>query len=192
MKIRLPEIHAALVHFPLTLLPASFAFDLVGWLTGNRTLMRTGASLMPIATGAAAMAGTAGLIAQEAAEVPEAAHDMLATHRNLNLGLVGLAGVLSVLRARTTAPSPGYLLAGLAGLAVMQYTAYLGGRMVYEHGVGVKPAGGVRDERAPQIGEADLGTVARTAAGNVVEGVRHAARDIGRGEIAPAMRPSQH
>jgi uncharacterized membrane protein len=187
MKIRLPEIHAALVHFPLALLPASFACDLVGWVTGNRSLMRTGATLMPIATGAAAMAGTAGLVAQGAAEVPEAAHDLLTTHRNLNLGLVGLAGVLSVLRARRAEPSPGYLLAGLAGLAVMQYSAYLGGRMVYEHGVGVEPAGGVRAARAPQLGEDPAAEVARTAAGNAVESARHAAGEIRSGEIAPSL-----
>lgn len=188
MKMRLPELHAALVHFPLTLLPASFAFDLAGWLTGNRTLMRAGATLMPIATGAAAMAGTAGLVAQEAAEVPEGAHDLLATHRNLNLGLVGIAGLLSVLRARRIEPSAGYLLAGLASVAVMQYTAYLGGRMVYEHGVGVKAPGGVREDRSPQIGEHHLATVASTAASNALAGVKHAARELGRGEIAPALR----
>lgn len=188
MKIRLPEVHAALVHFPLTLLPASFAFDFLGWLTGNRTLMRTGATLMPIATGAAAVAGTAGLAAQEAASVPEAARDLLVTHRNLNLGLVGIAGLMSFARARRTEPTPAYLLAGLAGLAVMQFTAYLGGRMVYEHGVGVKPAGGVRDGRAPQVGEEALAEVARTAAGNVVAAAKQTAHSVARGEIAPALR----
>lgn len=188
MKIRLPEVHAALVHFPLTLLPASFAFDLLGWLSGNRTLMRTGATLMPIATGAAVVAGTAGLAAQEAAAVPEEAHALLVTHRNLNLGLVGLAGVMSFARARRAEPSPGYLLAGLAGLAVMQFTAYLGGRMVYEHGVGVKAAGGVDDARAPQAGETPLSEVAATAVENVGEAAKETVQGLARGEVAPALR----
>jgi tetrahydromethanopterin S-methyltransferase subunit D len=119
--------------------------------------------------------------------VPEGARDLLVTHRNLNLSLVGIAGLMSFARARRTEPTPAYLLAGLAGLAVMQVTAYLGGRMVYEHGVGVKPAGGVRDERAPQVGEDDLTEVARTAAGNIDAAAEHTAHSVARGAIAPAL-----
>ncbi len=187
MPMCLQEVHPTLVHYPLALVPAAFIADALGWLTGSRALMRAGAALMPVATGSAVAAGTAGLIAQQAVKAEGEAHDMLATHRTLNLGLVGVMAALTAWRLGREEPTPGYLLAGLAGMVVMSYSAYLGGKMVYEHGVGVRAAGGVLEDRAPEIRTDNLGEVAKMSGRHAVEGMRHAAEMARQGEIVPTL-----
>ncbi|HEX2197909.1 MAG TPA: DUF2231 domain-containing protein, partial [Burkholderiales bacterium] len=91
MALRLHEIHPSLVHYPLALFPASVLADLFGRLTGSRGLMKTGAALMPLAAGSAVVTGAAGLVAQESVRHEGRAHDLLVTHRSLNLGLIGLS-----------------------------------------------------------------------------------------------------
>lgn len=69
----------------------------------------------------------------------------------------------------------------------MTYSAYLGGHMVYAHGVGVEPAGGVKEDQAPEIRADNLGEVTRLAASQIEHGARHAWEHIKEGEIAPAL-----
>jgi uncharacterized membrane protein len=186
MGMRLQELHPAMVHYPIVLLPATLAADALGRATGNTTLLDVGRAGMVATAGSALLAGLAGLIAQESSRFEdEAAHDLLVTHRTLNLGLIGLTAVLAARRAQRRRPSLGYLLAGLAGLGVMGYSAYLGGHMVYEHGVGVKEAGGLRENEAPELRPGETGNVLATSAQHLVQGVRHAAGDTARGEIVP-------
>lgn len=188
MSLRLHELHPSLVHLPLALLPASVALDAIGFVSDREAPMTIGKYLMAAAAAGAAAAGAAGLVAQEAVRARGDAHDLLVTHRNLNAGLVVLTVTLAALRLRRTRPSAGYLLAGCAGVAVMNYTAYLGGKMVYSKGVGVAPAGGVRAENAPEIRRDNLWPIARTSASYVAKAVKHAARHIGRGEFAPTLQ----
>lgn len=178
MSMRLHEAHPTLVHYPLALFPAALICDTIGWLTGSRALLRAGATLMPLATASAGVAGAAGLAAQEAVEARGHAHDMLSTHRTLNLTLVALTTAMSLVRARRDEPPAGYLLAGWAGLMAMSYSAYLGGKMVYDHGVGVRAAGGVRDARSPELHLGNVGQVGRTAGRNIRDGVRHGVEEM--------------
>lgn len=187
MAMRLQELHPALVHYPLALLPATLGADAVGRITGNRFLLEVGRRGMPLAAGSAVVAGLAGLIAQEAVEVREEAHPTLTTHRNLNLGLTALTLVLANKRLHRTRPSWVYLLAGAAGLGVMAYSAYLGGHMVYAQGVGVKPAGGIKEGEAPEIRADNAGEVARLAAHHLEHGARHAWKHLREGEVAPTL-----
>src|SRR5690625_7478094 len=90
-----------------------------------------------------ALAGLAGLIAQEEVNVSGKTMDMLITHRNLNLIGVGAVTALAIRRAREKEPSVPYLIAGGLALATIAYSSYIGGALVYRHGVGVEPAGGL-------------------------------------------------
>ncbi|HET7321084.1 MAG TPA: DUF2231 domain-containing protein, partial [Longimicrobiaceae bacterium] len=112
---------------------------------------------------------------------------MLTTHRNLNLGLIGLSAALASKRARRRKPGLGYLLLGAAGTAAMTYSAYLGGKMVYEFGVGVKPAGGLLREESPEITVENAGEVTRLAAKHVKEGVEYAATSLAHGDVVPTL-----
>lgn len=185
--MRIQEIHPALVHFPIALLPTSLGADALGRATGNRTLMEFGRMTMPLAAASALISGLFGLVAQEAVDVEGEAEEMLITHRNLNLGLIALAAVMATRRQRRSKPSIGYLLAGAAGSMVMSYSAYLGGHMVYELGVGVREAGGLLPGEAPEVRPGSLGHAARTSAEHLRDGAVNTVQQMAEGEIAPAL-----
>lgn len=189
--MRLQELHPALVHFPIALLPVAVGADLLGRATGSHTLLEAGRVGIALAAGSAAISAVAGLAAQQAVHAEGAAHDALVTHRTLNLGLVGVSTGMAVWRQGRRRPTPGYLALGLAAMGVMSYSAYLGGHMVYELGVGVKEAGGLREERAPKLVPGQLAESARVAAVNVVEGAQHAAREMADAELLPYLTQPQ-
>jgi hypothetical protein len=82
----------------------------------------------------------------------------------------------------------GYLLAGLAGAALVTYSGYLGGRMVYTHGIGVTPADGIEPERTPEMPHDGFGRAARASASNVGHALRHTAQEMAQGEIVRGFR----
>ena len=185
MAMRLQEVHPAIVHYPLALLPLSIGADLLGRLTGSEALLALGRATMPVAAGSAAVAAAAGLVAQEAVNAEDEALDMLITHRNINLGLVGVATAMAAWRAKHEEPSAAYLGLGLLGLAAATYTAYLGGHMVYELGVGVKAADGLKPRRAPELRADNAGSVARTAVRDLRRSIPTAIEDTKEGKIVP-------
>src|SRR5690606_1413475 len=94
----------------------------------------------------AAVAGLFGLIAQEEVSLDEEGEQILRTHRTLNVGLLGALTTMAAVRASRRKPSAAYLVAGASVVAVMLFSAYLGGKLVYDHGAGVKRVGvGTRD-----------------------------------------------
>jgi uncharacterized membrane protein len=195
MTMRLQEVHPALVHFPLTLLPLSIGADLLGRVTGSETLLDLGRRTMPLAVASGLVAGAAGLMAQTEVEADGEALAMLKTHRTLNLGLVAIAGAMAAYRARNERPSAGYLAVGLAGLAALTYSAYLGGAMVYHEGVGVEAANGVRKEPpVPELSRKQAPQALRTAASDVAKGIQLTVEESAKGDLVPVLteRGSRH
>ena len=185
--MRLQEVHPSIVHFPIALLPVALGSDALGALVKSDALLGAGRRLMPVAAISAVFAAATGLVAQEAVKAEGRAHDLLVTHRNLNAGVVGLVATLAFVRSKASRPSFGYQAAGMLSLAGMTYTAYLGGRMVYGHGLGVEPAGGVRVGHAPPLRAARAGEVLGQAMDHLVHGARHALEHARQGELAPAL-----
>lgn len=190
MSMRLQEVHPALVHFPIALLPTSLAADALGLATGNRTLMELGRRTMPVAAASAALAGVFGLVAQQAVVLDDETTDLLITHRNINLAAIALTAGMAIERGGRKRPSIGYLAAGLAGLAAVTYSAYLGGNMVYEHGVGVRKAGGLNEAQAPEILPETAGEAVRATGRHIREGAAVTARELGEGRLAPTLLPA--
>lgn len=187
MALRLHEIHPSIVHFPLTLVPTALGLDAIGAATDNDGLMRAGRSLMPLAAASALIAGVFGYVAQGAVNTDARGHELLTTHRNLNTVLAAATGVMAVMRSRRKRPGVGYLLTGLGAVLAMTYTAYLGGKMVYAHRVGVEPEG-VRTDESPELLPGSIGVAARATMRHAAQQVRRTAGEIRRGEIAPALR----
>ena len=183
--LRTHELHPSLVHFPLTLVPTALVVDAIGDATDNEALMNVGKVLMPIAAASAAVAGIAGFIAQGAVKAEGRAHDLLVTHRNLNAALIGTTAAMAIARQTRSRPGLGYLLLGAAGLIGMGYTAYLGGKMVYSHGVGVEPHG-VDIDQSPELRPGVLSHAARESARHIMQQARASAQELRAGEIAPA------
>lgn len=188
MAIRLQELHAAAVHFPVALLPVAVGVDLLGHTTGDRRLLEAGRLAIGAAAVGAAVSAITGLIAQEEVNVEGETMDMLITHRNLNLAATVTAGLMARWRARHDRPTAAYLALGLAGIGLVSYTAYLGGTLVYKRGIGVAPAGGQYRENPPELGETgQTGTFFRTAAKDVVHGAKHLAQEVAQARIAPSL-----
>lgn len=186
MAIRLHEVHPALVHLPIVTLPLAVGADLLGRATGDPDLLEVGRRAMTVAAAGALVSAITGLIAQEEVSTEGESHDMLITHRNLNLLATLTATAMATWRSRRE-PSAGYLALGLAGIGVVGYTAYLGGKMVYQHGVGVEAADGLYDKRVPELRRGQIGRVARQSVRDLEKALPAAVKELGEGKVAPSL-----
>lgn len=186
MPVRLSEVHPALVHFPIALLPLAIGADVVGKVTRNREARVLGKWGIAAAAASGMIAGLFGLIAQEEVNVEGETKDMLITHRDLNLGAVGVMTALALRRAKQDRPSLGYLLAGLATIGTVTYSAYLGGRMVYAYGVAVENGAGLAGA-IPALGTDPTRAVARRAVRDLGSGLMHTGQELVRGEVLPTF-----
>jgi uncharacterized membrane protein len=185
--MRLQEVHPSLVHFPLTLVPLAVGADAIGRFTGNKKMTWLGRWGIAASAITGAAAGLAGLIAQEEVNVSGKTMDMLITHRNLNMVAVGAITALAFQRTRVREPSIGYLLGGLAAMGVMVYSSYIGGELVYRHGVGVEPAGGLWEGGGPELRLRNAGNVMRSAGKGLGMGFVHLGKETAAGKLAPTL-----
>lgn len=187
MAIRLQQMHPTLVHFPIALLPLAVGADLLGCLTGSKWLHSFGQKAIVLAAAGAAAAAVTGLIAGEEVNVEGEARDMLITHRNLNFVATFVVNCMAAVRSQRQTPSAVYLGVGAAGIGLVAYTAYLGGKLVYEAGAGVEPAQGVYRPDAPALGTGQTGAFFKAAATDLVHGVQHMAEEVAAGKLVPAL-----
>ena len=187
MAIRLQQMHPALVHLPIALLPLAVGADLLGCITGNKSLLSFGQKAICIAAAGAVASAVTGLIAGEEVNVKGASQDMRMTHRNLNFVATLVASCMAVWRAEHHKPNAAYLGVGAAGVGVLAYTAYLGGKLVYDVGVGVEPAHGVYRADAPALKAGQFGAFFRTAGTDLVHGVQHMIEELKAGKFIPTV-----
>lgn len=137
MPMRTHELHPALVHAPLTLLPMAAATDVAAVLTRSKRLDRMGRALWLLACGSAAAAGLAGMAAAQQVEVDDpAVDDMMYLHGSGNVAILAASTGLLIFRMQHRATLRSAAI-GVGALMASSFTAYLGGEMVYRHGVGV-------------------------------------------------------
>jgi uncharacterized membrane protein len=187
MAIRLEQMHPALVHVPIALLPLAVGADLIGGVTKNESLLSLGKQAIFMSAAGAASSAVTGLIAGEEVNVEGASMDMLITHRNLNIVATVVASSMAIWRANLRRPNAFYLGTGVIGAGVLAYTSYLGGKLVYDIGVGVEPAHGVYRADAPTLKVGHIGTFLTAAATDSVHGVQHMIQEVGKGKIVPAI-----
>src|SRR5689334_3802073 len=97
MGMRVHELHAAMVHSPLAILPTAAVVDLAAAVSGNKHQARLGRQLWWVGAGTALFAGLAGMAAsQEVKGGTERSSDMIWLHGVGNVGLVaGAIGMLA-------------------------------------------------------------------------------------------------
>lgn len=187
MAVQLQQMHPALVHLPITLVPLAVGADFLGCLTGNKSLNGFGRTAIELAAIGALGAVITGLIAGEEVNVKGETQDMLMTHRNLNFLATVVATSMAVWRARRERPNAVYLGAGFAGAGVLAYTAYPGGKLVYDSGVGVEPAHGVFRTDAPTLRTGQMGAFFETAMSDLLHGIQHMIQEVAKGNLVPTI-----
>jgi uncharacterized membrane protein len=187
MGVRLEQLHPVLVHAPIVLVPLSIGADLLGGATGSGPLLSFGRTAIRIAAAGAAASVVTGLIAGEEVNVEGPSMDMLMTHRNLNVIATVVTGGMTAWRRTHREPTLGYLATGMMGVGVLTYTAYLGGKLVYETGVGVEPAHGVYRADAPTLTLRTAGSFVKAAGTDLVHGVQHMLQEIAKGNLVPTI-----
>lgn len=137
MKILLHELHPAAVHAPLTFLPTATAVDMIAVMNGSRAWAKVGRRLWVAGTVSALFSGVAGLAASQEVKLDEPrARDMVFIH-GLGNAVISLGAIGVTLWRLRRPPSLGQTLIALMANAAAVYTAALGGKMVYELGVGI-------------------------------------------------------
>jgi len=137
MKMLLHELHPAVVHAPLTLLPTATAADIIAVMSGSRAWAKVGRRLWVAGTVSALFSGVAGLAASQEVKLDEPrARDMAFIH-GLGNAVISLGAIGVTLWRLRCPPTPGQTLIALMANAAAIYTASLGGKMVYELGVGI-------------------------------------------------------
>jgi len=150
----LPNLHPAVVHFPIALLPAALLFDLVCLLRPTWTWLDRGAAALYAlaAAGAGAAFGAGNEAAENLGELAPAARSILDQHQDLARYSLIAMSALAVLRLALAwrehdRPRVGagpmrwiLLLGGVGALALLATTADHGGSLVYLHGVAIQPA----------------------------------------------------
>ncbi|MBT1002870.1 DUF2231 domain-containing protein [Paenarthrobacter sp. DKR-5] len=187
MSIRLEQMHPAFVHVPVAFLPVSVGADLIAGMTNNEPLLSFGRQAVCIAAASAVASAVTGLIAGEEVNVQGASMDMLMTHRNLNFLTATVAAGMAIWRTTHRKPTVAYIATGMIGTGVLAYTSYLGGKLVYDTGVGVGPAGGVYRLDAPVLKFGQLGQFLKTGGTDLVHGAQHMAQEVKKGNIAPTI-----
>lgn len=187
MAIRLEQIHPIVVHLPVSLLPLAVGADLLGSATENKSLCSFARKTIAVAAAGAVASAVTGLIAGEEVNVEGASRDKLMTHRNLNALVTIATSWMAIWRSKRSRPSTSYLLAGIASVGTLAYTAYLGGQLVYETGVGVGPAKGVYRPDAPVFKPDQTDKFIQDAATGLKHGVQHMVDEVRQGYLAPAI-----
>ena len=141
-----PNIHPLLVHFPIALLCAAVAVDVVGWaFRRNKPLRQAATLLYVLGTAGAVAAYVTGRAASQTIWFPGMAQAVLRQHWDWALRTVWFFGIVTVVRLVLLRPSrrdPGhaivaaFALVGLVGIGLLLETGDRGGRLVYQHGVG--------------------------------------------------------
>jgi uncharacterized membrane protein len=148
----LPNLHAAVVHLPVGLLPTALLLDLATLVFRRRMwLERAAASLYVIGTIGAAAAYLTGQRASESmwtfsgeAQAVMADHEDLALLTLVSFSLITLLRIVASWLSRRDLVVPiGFvrltaMIGAVAGMVLLLVTADHGGRLVYRHGMGVE------------------------------------------------------
>ncbi len=137
-------LHPMLVHLPIGLWVASFIFDLLYLQNQSANFASSSYYCILIGLIGALIAAPTGL--SEYAEIPPhtRAKRVAAMHFALNLVVIALylIGFFARRDAIQGVPEtilPGAILLSAFSLLLLSYSAYLGGLLVYDYGIGWKP-----------------------------------------------------
>jgi uncharacterized membrane protein len=143
----LPDpLHPAIIHFPIALGLVALLFELLARHPRARNLEAAAGLLIALAALGSVAAVLSGQVARDEAVVPAAVVPLLARHEDV--GELAMWLLLAVAAGRLVLAWRGwfkgivpwvYLLAATAVVGAVAYNGYLGGKMVFDHGLGTGP-----------------------------------------------------
>lgn len=135
-------LHPLLVHLPIALLPLGVMLDLASWIWARPDWLLVRSAFVAIATGVVTgiLAALAGVVDYTSIRNDHPAKKTATLHMLLNVVALGLFAASLGLRYGSldlarTALLP--LAVSVIGVLVLGYSGYLGGKLVYENGIGV-------------------------------------------------------
>jgi len=153
----LPDpLHPALIHFPIVLSLVALLFEVLARHPRARNLEAAAGLLFVLAALGGVAAVLSGQAARDEAVVPQAVAPLINRHENL--GELAMWLLLAVAAVRLLLAWRGwfvgivpwvFLLAAAAAAGAVGYNAYLGGKMVFDHGLGTAP---VQHQTPPKAG----------------------------------------
>lgn len=137
------HLHPTIVHFTIALYTTSVIFDLLWYIKKNDKFRIVSWYNLIIAGISGILSVQSGLLAEENIIISEAGKEIFETHENLAFVVIItlLAQLFWRIGLRGKMPDKYlflYYVIGLIGISSIISTAYYGGKMVYELGVGVK------------------------------------------------------
>lgn len=150
----MPNIHAAIVHYPIALFTAGFIVCMVGYILRMESLKSAGTVMVLLGAISAVVANLAGHEAKETVEkfLSEDGKEVLEDHEtfgNITAFILPAAAALNLLgtvflrerKSLARAFAGLYIAAGILGFILLVATGEKGGHLVYQHGAGVKSQG---------------------------------------------------
>jgi len=139
-----PQLHAALNDLPPALLLVAVLFEAAGALVRRESLRAAGYWTLIAGVVGTGLAIGAGLMAEDVVQHSEAAHEVMERHETLAFVVLGIFAVMLlwrlVRRTMSRGETTAYVVLGVVGIGVLVATAHLGGRLVFEHGLGIRTA----------------------------------------------------
>ena len=180
------RLHAALNDLPPVLLSISVFFDLLGAFLKRESLKAAGFWTLVFGVAGSGVAIISGLVAEDATPHGVEAHGIMETHQTLAYIAVGLFAILAIWRlvrkgVWNEKEQPIALTAGVIGIGLVVVTAMFGGKLVFDHGVGISTP-------ALQSALQDRATAA-TAERAPEGGAPAAAQPVPGNTTTPAARP---
>lgn len=165
MLSSLPNLHPAVVHFPVVLIPLALVLEALALGVKSAPWRRSAAVMWMAAALSASLAVLAGQVAADSlVDVPAGAQVAIGRHSDWAYTVAWSSWAVAASRGLAELGPERWwgvslrIVGGVAGLAVLglvAWTADLGGALVYQHGLGVRVAesplthGAARAERSP-------------------------------------------
>lgn len=153
----LPNLHPAIVHFPIVLLNLALLFDIAALLLSSKDWIRkTALALLVLGIAFAGITYWSGKQASESVDLSAQAQPVLAEHEDLAEYVLWFFGIYTGIRLALYffLPYKRFIHAimialALPGLYLLFETADHGGELVYKHAVGVRLPAIVSKEQSP-------------------------------------------
>ncbi len=141
MHLPMESVHPLIVHFPIALLLTAFWLDVAAVVLRRDTLHRVSFWNLALGVLGAGAAVLSGLRAEEIAKHSFEIHEVIELHERMGiitliLGLMWLGWRIMKRDRLGPAARLASLALGAAMVSTLTVGAYLGGRLVYEFGVG--------------------------------------------------------